>query len=126
MTIAGRYPIVQEGQKGVAAIDLATSFIGQARKTLDCRAKVVVIRGAATFADARVVKGNDEFVARGTATLREALKGGWPSVEDREPALRFKQKANVCYHFATQFGSMGRYRAIRDRASRLENAINSV
>lgn len=70
MTIAGRYAVDPEGQKGVATIDLTTSFIGQAKKTLECTAKVVVVRGAAIFAEARVVNEDNELVARGTATLR--------------------------------------------------------
>lgn len=70
MTIAARYAVDPEGQKGVATIDLSTTFIGQAKAQLNCTAKVTAVRGASVFAEATIENESGELVARGVATLR--------------------------------------------------------
>jgi len=74
MTVAARYALDPGGQRGVATVDLSTSFVGQARRTLVCDARVTAVRGSTIFAEARAKNEDGDLVARAAATLR-ALKG---------------------------------------------------
>lgn len=70
MTVAARYALDADGRQGVATLDLTTSYIGQARQTLVCDARIRAVRGSMIFAEAHISNETGELVARGVATLR--------------------------------------------------------
>jgi uncharacterized protein (TIGR00369 family) len=72
MVAAARFFLDPEGQRPVGTVDLSVSFIGKARGSLDCRARVVARRGSTLFAEALVQDEAGAIVARGVATLRAA------------------------------------------------------
>jgi uncharacterized protein (TIGR00369 family) len=72
MVAAARFFLDPEGQRPVGTVDLSISYIGQARGSLDCRARVIARRGSTIFAEALVQDEAGEAVARGVATLRAA------------------------------------------------------
>jgi uncharacterized protein (TIGR00369 family) len=70
MTVAARYTFDPDGKIDVATIDLTTSFIGQAKETLICDAKVAARRGSTVYAKAKAVSETGDLVAYAIATLR--------------------------------------------------------
>ena len=72
MVAAARFFLDPEGQRPVGTVDLSISYIGQARGSLDCEARVVARRGSTLFTEALVRDEAGEVVARAVATLRVA------------------------------------------------------
>lgn len=72
MIAAARFSLDPEGQRPVGTVDLSISYIGQARGSLDCEARVVARRGNTFFAEALVRDEAGEPVARAVSTLRAA------------------------------------------------------
>ena len=70
MVAAARFFLHPKGQRAVGTVDLSVSYFGQARGSLDCRARVVARRGSTLFTEALVHDEMGEAVARGIATLR--------------------------------------------------------
>ena len=70
MTVAARYTFDPDGKIDVATIDLTTSFIGHAKETLTCDAKVAARRGSTVYAQAKTVSETGDLVAYAIATLR--------------------------------------------------------
>jgi uncharacterized protein (TIGR00369 family) len=70
MTVAARYALDPEGRQSVATIDLAVTFIGQAKQALVCDAKVTARRGSMIYAQAQAENQDGDLVARAVATLR--------------------------------------------------------
>ena len=70
MTVAARYTFDPDGSIDVATIDLTISFIGQAKETLLCDAKVTARRGSTVYAQARAVNETGDLVASSVTTLR--------------------------------------------------------
>lgn len=72
MVAAARFFLDPEGQRPVGTVDLSISYIGQARGSLDCRARVVARHGSTLFTEALALDDAGAVVARGVATLRAA------------------------------------------------------
>lgn len=70
MTVAARYALDSEGRHAVATIDLAVTFIGQAKQELICDARATARRGSMIYTQAQAENQDGELVARAVATLR--------------------------------------------------------
>jgi acyl-coenzyme A thioesterase PaaI-like protein len=70
MTVAARYTFDPDGSIDVATIDLTISFIGHAKETLLCDAKVTARRGSTVYAQAQAVNETGDLVASSVTTLR--------------------------------------------------------
>ena len=70
MTVAARYAVDPEGARGVATIDLCTTFIGQAKIALTCEARLTGRRGSLLYLEAEARSEDGELVARAVATYK--------------------------------------------------------
>ncbi len=70
MTVAARYAVDPEGQETVATVDLSVTYIGLAKRIIECDARVTSKTGSMVYLEA-VARGEDgNLVARAVATSR--------------------------------------------------------